>query len=298
MTKTESEKESKRDSNFSLACLAESQGQPVTSGAYGKPAENVFLVGANLEPKKEQCPPALRLTVIPFAGFYESIFSELAESSLFYITDSADNLNMEERDELAGLVYDVQDFSALRDDIAKAYAESFSEWFKEETGFDLGLQFESMTSPREYNFTTDRIFCFIAPAVVDSLYRATDKKILADIVKERFTSRDGFNSFYPNDLNQWIVQARPKAWDHNQIETLILAKLRQHGIEADSLYGFDSPLYERLSDKRGNGLFDCLSSEYTAATANPESVARMNALLDKECGRDQEQPKQEESENV
>lgn len=251
----------------------------------------------NTQNKKEQCPPALRLTCIPFAGFYESIFSELAESSLFFITDSADNLNMEEREELASLVYDVQDFSALHHDIAKAYAESFSEWFKEETGFDLGLQFESMTSPREYNFTTDRIFCFIAPDVVDSLYRATDKKVLSDIVKERFTSHDGFASFYSNDLNQWIIESRPVAWDHNQIETLILAKLKQHGIEDDSLYGFDSPLYSRLQDLQGNGRFDCLSSEYTAATANPESVARMNALLDKECGRDQEQPKQEESDN-
>lgn len=297
MTKTE--KETNRGINFSLACLAESQGQPVTSGAYGKPAENVFLIGANLEPTKEQCPPALRLTVIPFAGFYESIFSELAESSLSFITDSADNLTKDECGELATLVYGVQDFSALRHDIAKAYAESFSEWFKEETGFDLGLQFESMTSPREYNFQTDRIFCFIDPAKVKELYRKeTDKDIFAALIKERFTSRDGFASFYSNDLVQWLIEGKPESWDHNQVETLILAKMRQHGIEADSLYGFDSPLFERLQDLQGNGRFDCLSSEYTAATANPESVARMNALLDKECGRDQEQPKQEESENV
>lgn len=118
-------------------------------------------------------------------------------------------------------------------------------------------------------------------------------------MKERFTSRDGFASFYPNDLNQWIMAARPNAWDHNQVETLIIAKLKQHGIEDESLYGFDSPLYDRLQEKQSsNGAFDCLSNEYTAATSDPESVARMNALLDKERGQDQEQPKQEESENV
>lgn len=246
----------------------------------------------NTESKTEKpdCPPALRLTVIPFAGFYESVFSDLAESSLNYLIECPEKLTKEESQELCELVYDVQEFSALRHDIARAYAESFSEWFKEETGFDLALQFESMQSPREYNFMTDRIFCFVDPAKVETLYRKeTDKGILAAVIKERFTSRDGFSSHYSNDLNQWIIEGRPKTWDHNQVETLLIAKLKQHGIESDSLYGYDSPLYERLSDKRGNGLFDCLSSEYTAATANPESVARMNALIDKKCGRDQEQ---------
>lgn len=101
----------------------------------------------NTQDTKEQCPPALRLTVIPFAGFYESIFSDLIESDLNRVLECPDNLNKEECDELANLVYDVQDFSALRDDTAKAYSESFSEWFKDETGFDLGLQFESMKAP-------------------------------------------------------------------------------------------------------------------------------------------------------
>lgn len=249
--------------------------------------------------KKEECPPALRLTCIPFAGFYESIFSELCESQLHYMTECPEKLTGEECDELASLAYDVQDFSALRHDVAREYAGAFSEWFKEETGFDLGLQFESMTSPREYNFTTDRIFCFIAPDTVKRLYRKeTNKDIFAAVVKERFTSRDGFASFYSNDLTEWLIEGKPESWDHNQIETLIIAKLKQHGIEADSLYGFDSPLFSRLQDMQGNGRFDCLESEYTQATANPESVARMVALINKEQGREVETTNKEESENV
>lgn len=236
--------------------------------------------------EKPDCPPALRLTVIPFAGFYETFFSDLAEEDLRYTLEGAECLTGEEKDELESLAYDVIDFRAVHLDIARAYVESFNDLFKEETGFDLGLQFESMQSPREYNFGTDRIFCFIDPAKVDSLYRQTDKKLLAEIVKERFTSRSGFISAYDNDLNQWIIEGRPKTWDHNQIETLIIARLKQAGVTDD---GFNSQgeslsyrLYDALQDERGNGKFSCLDSQYFEALAAPEKIARLNELLEKE----------------
>jgi len=238
--------------------------------------------------------PALLLTAIPFAGFCGTFFSDLAEDDLRFCLESAEYLTDGEKEELDSLVYDNQDFSAVRLDIAREYAVAFNNLFKEETGIDLGLRFESMQSPREYNFMTDRIFCLISPAKVKELYKATDKKILADIIKEQFTSRDGFMSHYENTLDSWIVgegqrerqkPCGPKAWDHNQIETLIIARLKQAGVDDDGSFKSESlsfRLYETLQDERCNGKFSCMSSQYTSVTAKPESVARMNEILEKE----------------
>ncbi len=225
------------------------------------------------------------LTSIPFAGFYETCFSELAEYELNDCLENSNNLTKKEKEELCELVYDVQDFSSVRLDIAQEYAMAFNELFKNETGFELGLEFESMQSPREYNFETDRIFCFISPDKVKKLYQETDKKILNDIIKERFTSRSGFISNYENSLEEWIVKKTPKFWDHNQIETLIIARLKQAGNDDNRSFKDESlsyRLFERLNDERGNGKFNCLGLQYTSVKANPESVKRMEELLDKE----------------
>ena len=48
---------------------------------------------------------------------------------------------------------------------------------------------------------------------------------LRHAIKERFTSRSGFISSYPNNLEAW--NSDPLTWDHNELGTLLVALLSE-----------------------------------------------------------------------
>lgn len=99
----------------------------------------------------------------------------------------------------------------------------------------LDLKFESIISPKQYNFTTDRLFCNVLESELLNLYNLVDKKILAETIKEKFTSYDGFISFYDNDINAGSWQF-PAKYDHNQWETVIEAYVKEKGVDLLELY--------------------------------------------------------------
>jgi hypothetical protein len=110
------------------------------------------------------------------------------------------------------------DWSKVHEEYAKLYAENFCSWFTEETGIKLNAKFSVLDSPRSYNFTTDRIFVKIPLRAVKELYKWLGAKRINEMVGERFTSYDGFISFYPNTLAEWPKDLNE--WDCNQIGTL------------------------------------------------------------------------------
>lgn len=149
---------------------------------------------------------------IPFSGFYDSIHNsfidDVLENQIFtdYATGCTNN------DRLSFLAWDSIQWNKLYLDYAKEYAALFAD------KFNINMQFESMTSPREYNFTTDRIFCEISESEVLRLFNDTDKNILAKNARDTFTSRDGFISFYNPDYLTWDDVL---TWDCNQLHVLL-----------------------------------------------------------------------------
>jgi len=117
----------------------------------------------------------------------------------------------------------------------------------------LRLAFEEMTSPREYNFETDRLFCEIPLAVVRQLFamsKAEGHATLANVIRRRFTSRSGFISFYDNDLAAWLEKP-VRDWDHNELGTLLFACLELKG-GADWENGeLDMTIYYRVAEDGG-----------------------------------------------
>jgi hypothetical protein len=91
--------------------------------------------------------------------------------------------------------------------------------------FDLGLKFESMSSPKYYNFETDRVYAHMPRETVDKLFAisfAEGHTTLAKVLKDRHTSCSGFHSWYTNELQEWL--AKPlEDWDHNELCSLLLA---------------------------------------------------------------------------
>lgn len=185
------------------------------------------------------------LTTIPFAGFYNTWHDQEFDDTLERMfSDRASGCHV--NDKLMMRAWQACNWHAAQVEYAKAYADSFAERFK------LGpIKFDEMSSPREYNFTTDRIFIYVGADAVKRLMKQVDKKTLDEVARERFTSRSGFISFYRPDFREW---GDVTGWDHNQVGTLIEAWARQ---SCDSRDGFDqSAEFDLMSRHRENGYID------------------------------------------
>lgn len=151
------------------------------------------------------------LTVIPFSGFYNSIHDDELQSPLMRDFENNDAILYE-------AIYLV-DWQKVQTEYAQEYAQNFANCF----GL-LTLRFESLQSPREYNFATDRIFCHIDCAEVKRILEKTDRKVFGKKAREMFTSRSGFISFYDPDISTW---GDVETWDYNKIFCLLSAYVEQ-----------------------------------------------------------------------
>lgn len=180
--------------------------------------------------------PALSVN-IPFSGFYDSLwsgeFDHIEEREAEYYAKAlqdAENIPVELRldeSDFADIFLRVADYPAMYASAAHAIADGFNNLASEELGFELGMSFEEMTSPREYNFETDRIFMHIPRASVAKLFRMARRdgfaKLRAEIAR-RHTSCSGFISSYSNCLHDWLSKPLSQ-WDHNEVGTLLRACL-------------------------------------------------------------------------
>ncbi|MGH7024177.1 MAG: hypothetical protein ACREEB_11390 [Caulobacteraceae bacterium] len=254
---------------------------------------------------------------VPFQGFYDSDYSQAIDSEESqwieyhaevngYNGDSGEHyeesfppeLRLSES-ELAELLFAHTQYSIAYDAVARVYVDAFSYAFNEYTGIDLQLKFESMTSPREYNFGTDRLFAYIPLRAVRELFaisKAEGHKTLAKTIEDRFTSYDGFLSHYDNDLESWL--AKPfRDWDHNELATLLGAVMVIRDVEdggAGRRGSFAFALYDAISEDNGFGqawesavdwpAFEASRDEAREdkaadfADANPELAAELAAL--------------------
>jgi hypothetical protein len=207
---------------------------------------------------------------IPFAGFYNPFWSgEIEQQERQEIEYNCAERQKEDgippelrlsEDEYSEILMRRSDYSAMYASAARKIADAWNNLASEELELPLGLEFEEMDSPREYNFTTDRIFMSIPRASVAKLMRMArrDKCVkLAAVIKERFTSYDGFLSSYSNRLGDWLKKPLSQ-WDHNELGTLLRAcvpdldedlKLYYAVCDCDGLYqewsnGVDWPAVE------------------------------------------------------
>lgn len=149
---------------------------------------------------------------LPFAGFYESWHNQA-------IDDALQSQFRDDSGEVPGAVADIIwmadiDWTAIKTEYCKRFTEAFG------SELELGLIFDEMTSPREYNFSTDRLFATIPAAQLHKIRREVEKhEAWPERIQDRFTSYDGFYSFYSNDYTD-DVWTRPEL-DECQYEVLI-----------------------------------------------------------------------------
>ena len=194
-------------------------------------------------------------STIPFDGFYESsIGSDIDHQigqQIEWDTDIYD-LNEDEQQVLEDSYLSINRsyfYNQIAEDYTNFYIDALNKRLK---GFTLNAKFKLLTSPREYNFSTDRIFIDIErDHAIDFIKYIIKnyKKELEEKIKQRFTSRSGFWSYYENDLDTWTKDY--SEWDHNQIGTCFeLFDLEEEDIN----YSLREYLSETIMNNLGNTL--------------------------------------------
>lgn len=181
------------------------------------------------------------LTTIPFSGFYNSLHDSSLDDALDQMfSDHATGCTVNHK--LRDRAFDACQWGLVHGNYAAEYAKALAAEFK------IALTFESLKSPREYNFDTDRIFCEIELDEVKRIRAETSEKVFRDKVRERFTPCDGFIPFYSANLDNWD---EIETWDHNEVGTLIAAYIDEQAI------GFDMwTEYDLMESARTNGRLD------------------------------------------
>ena len=194
-------------------------------------------------------------STIPFDGFYESFISADIDhqigQQIEWDSDIYD-LNEDEQQILWDNYLDINRsyfYNQIAEDYTNFYIDALNERLK---GFTLKATYKCFTSPREYNFSTDRIFIEIDEnhAIDFIKYIIKNyKKELEKKIQDRFTSRSGFISNYKNSLDLWIDDY--SEWDCNMIGTCFeLFDLEEEDIN----YSLREYLSERIMFNLGNTL--------------------------------------------
>ena len=132
------------------------------------------------------------------------------------------------------------------------------------------IEFETMTSPRFYNFETDRLFCFGDRRVFDIMLRLArndeNRAAWDEAIAARHSSYDGFRSHYPNRDSEWPVSICD--FDHNHLATLFLFACQQAigkpNELAETIYGkmlSDGEDYAFYAEQLGDATFAELRAE-------------------------------------
>jgi len=167
---------------------------------------------------------------IPFTGFYDSWHAQCVDDALISCMDweGTGEPDSAFTPEQVGAVQEAMDYKKAYTEYAELYAEAALRCLNDALGGDTAAriewQFESLDSPKFYNFTTDRIFVTIPLPHLRALRTYAGDDFMQTALDARFTPRDGFSPFYTTDLEAW--DAKPLSeYDHNEAGTVIEAAI-------------------------------------------------------------------------
>lgn len=170
------------------------------------------------------------LTTIPFSGFYNSIHDKTIDDALKgMLSDSSGCHPASER-----ISEEIYLYTKIpMNEYTLRYVRIFAQWLNEKSGLNISLAWESVSSPREYNFETDRIFAKVTEVDALAMLRAVDPAEMDAVCRAEFTNRSGFYSHYSSRWRDWGPVLK---WDHNQVGALLSALAAQY-LEEDWEYG-------------------------------------------------------------
>lgn len=142
------------------------------------------------------------IEALGFTGFYQGIWEQSENEWTEILNEEINYLQFHEEWGFG---------PNYRDDIAQLYSENFVELMNEILGTDMKLVSQQVSSPREYNFTTDRIFCTVEIGDYDEFVQKLialanlpeNRADVAETIRCNHSSCSGFISFMSNDMDEW-----------------------------------------------------------------------------------------------
>lgn len=155
---------------------------------------------------------------IPFSGFYHSIHDMHIDSWIEYMLsgDESEYLGITES-ELSDKLY-MMDYSNIHKAICEHYIKAYNSVFYDNFDIELDLEFSEMTSPKFYNFETDRLYCTIEQSKFDKVLSLLDDEKIKKTLSDKYKTRSGFIVF---DSTLQTIQEK----DYKQFSSDILEML-------------------------------------------------------------------------
>jgi len=127
-----------------------------------------------------------------FSGFYGTVF-EADESMVIEKPYTYDDYKF--------------DYKGYNEDMGKACVKAIQNKLDEIGKFGVKIEYQTISSPREYNFANDSIHVkYILSKGLKEVtkYLLKNNRVFETYISDHYTSRSGFMSFYSNDANVWI----------------------------------------------------------------------------------------------
>ena len=172
-------------------------------------------------------------TFLPvFNGFYNTLFEDILENATEF---AIDNYN-EQNNTL--LNYDDFDFNynLIMSEICKDAISKVEDKLNE-IGINCTINFETLISPREYNFSNDSINIEINFKKFSQVIEILEKNFdsFAQFIKEHYTSCSGFISSHSSYASDWMEDLREDAENETHkvgaVLDFILQKIEEYKYE-------------------------------------------------------------------
>jgi hypothetical protein len=150
-----------------------------------------------------------------FTGYYETLLSSIPDSyveqEISCYTDGVTyKIKQEVMDYITNNLWDYVNYKPLFEDMSKKVVEYYNDNLAYYFGNDcsIGFEYQSLYSPKEYNFTSDSINIKVNfdDRFINVLKEYINENIneFEEYIKNRYTSCSGFISFYSNNYKDWI----------------------------------------------------------------------------------------------
>lgn len=169
----------------------------------------------------------LKMTLPAFSGFYNT-------SHTAAIDEEAESLVSRDGGFAMAALNQFYCTRRMMEEYAKAFVERWNEHIQNSLGFDPQIKFDSLWSPREYNFYTDTITVEVPRKTLDRMVSELGPDVWPAVLREHLTPVSGFSPCYPADANapEWDLEHVDK-WQPPQIELLCEAWLISSDISSD-----------------------------------------------------------------
>lgn len=180
-----------------------------------------------------------------FPGFYGTVFE--------YDSEQEDIQSYNEENKTAFTFDDFKwDYAERAERICKAFVNRLETELKE--FLPITIEFESIYSPREYNFANDSINVSVEldlPVLIKQIM--VRREAAAKYFKETYTSYDGFISFHSPDYNDWVNEEYIRENTKHRVGALLECLCQIELKEEETYYWVDGEThcdYDVKEDKK------------------------------------------------